>query len=327
MKPKVLITYNIFGELYREILKDFEVTMPVSGVDSFTYEEVLAVIGEYDALLSMWNFPVNEQLLKAGKHLKIVANYAVGFDNIDVATATKLGITVANTPDPVVEPTADIAMGLILSLMRGIPNFDKRQRKGNYVKGIMNNLGHSLEGKLLGIYGMGRIGKALARRAKASGMNIAYHNRHRLSLQEEQQIGAEYLSLEELISTSDVLSLNAPLTTETHHVINEQRLSMMKPDAYLINTARGPLVDEKALVVALRENRIAGAGLDVYEFNDTVSSELLQLENTVLTPHVGTQTVEGRREIARFASTNIRNFFFGGKVARVNSTKSEQCDE
>ncbi len=318
MKPKVLITYNIFGELYREILKDFEVTMPVAGVESFTYEEVLAVIGEYDALLSMWNFPVDEQLLNAGSKLKIVANYAVGFDNIDVVAATKHSVVVANTPDPVVEPTADIAMGLILSLMRGITDFDKRQRKGNYVKGIMNNLGYSLEGKLLGIYGMGRIGRALARRAKASGMYVAYHNRNRLPLHEEKQLDVKYMLLDELISSSDVISLNAPLTSDTYHIINEERLSMMKPNAFLINTARGPLVDEYALVKALRENRIAGAGLDVYEFNDTVSKELLQLENTVLTPHVGTQTVEGRYEMARFASTNIRNFFFGGRVTRVN---------
>ena len=318
MKPKVLITYNIFGELYRSILTEFDVTIPAPGVESFTYDEVLSVIGEYDALLSMWNFPVDERLLAAAKKLKIVANYAVGYDNIDVSVATKQNIVVANTPDPVTAPTADIAMGLIISLLRGIPAYDKRQRVGGYVKGIMTDLGYSLSGKQLGILGMGRIGKALATRAKAFGMCVAYNNRNRLSVTEEQQYDAQYMTFDELISTSDILSINAPLTPDTYHIIDADALSKMKPGAYIVNTARGPLIDEKALVEALRNKKIAGAGLDVYEFNDTVSKELTELDNTVLLPHIGTQTVEARRDMAKFAATNIRNFFYGGRVARVN---------
>ena len=319
MKPKILITYNIFGELYREILKNFEVTMPAPGVETFTYDEVLRVIHEYDALLSMWNFPVDKQLLMAATNLKIVANFAVGYDNIDVEEATRLGITVANTPDPVTDPTADIAMGLMLDVMRGITAFDKRQRKGNYVKGIMKHLGTSLVGKRLGILGLGRIGRAVAKRAMAFGMNVVYYNRHRLATEEENALGVVYVTLDELFTGSDVLSLNAPLTPETYHIVDARRLQMMKPTAYLINTARGPLVDEYALVEALRSGTIAGAGLDVFEFNDTVCSALLELENTVLTPHIGTQTMEGRREMAQFAATNIANFFFGGRVAKVNN--------
>lgn len=319
MKPKILITYNIFGELYREILKNFEVTMPAPGVETFTYDEVLRVIHEYDALLSMWNFPVDKQLLLAATNLKIVANFAVGYDNIDVEEATRLGITVANTPDPVTDPTADIAMGLMLDVMRGITAFDKRQRKGNYIKGIMKHLGTSLVGKRLGILGLGRIGRAVAKRAMAFGMNVVYYNRHRLAVEEENSLGVAYVTLDELFTGSDVLSLNAPLTPQTYHIVDARRLQMMKPTAYLINTARGPLVDECALVEALRSGTIAGAGLDVYEFNDTVCSALLELENTVLTPHIGTQTMEGRREMAQFAATNIANFFFGGRVARVNN--------
>ena len=318
MKPKVLITYNIFGELYRSILTEFDVTIPAPGVESFTYDEVLSVIGEYDALLSMWNFPVDERLLAAAKKLKIVANYAVGYDNIDVSAATKQNIVVANTPDPVTAPTADIAMGLIISLLRGIPAYDKRQRVGGYVKGIMTDLGYSLSGKQLGILGMGRIGKALATRAKAFGMCVAYNNRNRLSVTEEQQYDAQYMTFDELISTSDILSINAPLTPDTYHIIDADALSKMKPGAYIVNTARGPLIDEKSLVEALRNKKIAGAGLDVYEFNDTVSKELTELDNTVLLPHIGTQTVEARRDMAKFAATNIRNFFYGGRVARVN---------
>ncbi|MBO7279816.1 MAG: dihydrofolate reductase [Bacteroidaceae bacterium] len=319
MKPKVLITYNIFGELYREILKEFEVTMPPLGVESFTYDEVLDVIGDYDALLSMWNFPVDKRLLDAAHKLKIVANFAVGYDNIDVVEATTHGVTIANTPDPVTAPTADIAVGLMIDVMRGITSFDKLQRKGNYVKGIMKNLGTSLSGKRLGILGMGRIGKAVAKRALSFGMEIVYNNRNRLTVADEQEYLARYVGLDELFSTADVVSINAPLTPETFHIVDAARLAQMKPSAFLINTARGPLVDEKALVEALRGGTIAGAGLDVYEFNDAVTDELLALDNTVLTPHIGTQTVDGRREMAQFAATNIVNFFFGGRVARVNN--------
>ena len=319
MKPKVLITYNIFGELYREILKEFEVTMPPLGVESFTYDEVLDVIGDYDALLSMWNFSVDKRLLDAAHKLKIVANFAVGYDNIDVVEATTHGVTIANTPDPVTAPTADIAVGLMIDVMRGITSFDKLQRKGNYVKGIMKNLGTSLSGKRLGILGMGRIGKAVAKRALSFGMEIVYNNRNRLTVADEQEYLARYVGLDELFSTADVVSINAPLTPETFHIVDAARLAQMKPSAFLINTARGPLVDEKALVEALRNGTIAGAGLDVYEFNDAVTDELLALGNTVLTPHIGTQTVDGRREMAQFAATNIVNFFFGGRVARVNN--------
>lgn len=293
--------------------------MPAPGVESFTYDEVLDVIGDCDALLSMWNFPVDKRLLDAAQKLKIVANFAVGFDNIDVAEATAHRVTVANTPDPVTAPTADIAVGLMIDVMRGITSFDKLQRKGNYVKGIMKNLGTSLSGKRLGILGLGRIGKAVAKRASAFGMEIVYNNRRRLSAMDEQEYSARYVSLDELFSTSDVVSLNAPLTPETYHIVDGARLAQMKPSAFLINTARGPLVDEKALVEALRSGTIAGAGLDVYEFNDAVTDELLALDNTVLTPHIGTQTVDGRREMAQFAATNIVNYFFGGRVARVNN--------
>lgn len=293
--------------------------MPAPGVESFTYDEVLDVIGDCDALLSMWNFPVDKRLLDAAQKLKIVANFAVGFDNIDVAEATAHRVTVANTPDPVTAPTADIAVGLMIDVMRGITSFDKLQRKGNYVKGIMKNLGTSLSGKRLGILGLGRIGKAVAKRASAFGMEIVYNNRRRLSAIDEQEYSARYVSLDELFSTADVVSLNAPLTPETYHIVDGARLAQMKPTAFLINTARGPLVDEKALVEALRSGTIAGAGLDVYEFNDAVTDELLALDNTVLTPHIGTQTVDGRREMAQFAATNIVNYFFGGRVARVNN--------
>ncbi|MBR5511695.1 MAG: NAD(P)-binding domain-containing protein [Bacteroidaceae bacterium] len=318
MKPRVLITYNIYRDVYKEVLKDFDIIMPAEGIETFKYEDVLPVVDSFDAILSMWNFPIDQQLLDAAKNLKIVSNYAVGYDNIDVVHATRCGVVVANTPDPVTEPTADIAMGLMLSLMRRIVDCDNMLRAKELKWGIMNNLGTSLSGKQLGIIGMGRIGKAVARRALACGMSIVYHNRNRMSAIDEKLYNAKYVSLDELIETSDVVSLNAPLTSETYHIIDANRLAQMKRDAFLINTARGPLVDEKALIEALKNGTIKGAGLDVFETGDNVCDELLALPNTVLVPHIGTQTVETRREMAEFAATNILNFFNGGKVAQVN---------
>lgn len=318
MKPRVLITYNIYRDVYKEVLKDFDIIMPAEGIETFKYEDVLPVVDSFDAILSMWNFPIDQQLLDAAKNLKIVSNYAVGYDNIDVVHATRCGVVVANTPDPVTEPTADIAMGLMLSLMRRIVDCDNMLRAKELKWGIMNNLGTSLSGKQLGIIGMGRIGKAVARRALACGMNIVYHNRNRMSAIDEKLYNAKYVSLDELIETSDVVSLNAPLTSETYHIIDANRLAQMKRDAFLINTARGPLVDEKALIEALKNGTIKGAGLDVFETGDNVCDEFLALPNTVLVPHIGTQTVETRREMAEFAATNILNFFNGGKVAQVN---------
>ena len=318
MKPRVLITYNIYRDVYKEVLKDFDIIMPAEGIETFKYEDVLPVVDSFDAILSMWNFPIDQQLLDAAKNLKIVSNYAVGYDNIDVVHATRCGVVVANTPDPVTEPTADIAMGLMLSLMRRIVDCENMLRAKELKWGIMNNLGTSLSGKQLGIIGMGRIGKAVARRALACGMSIVYHNRNRMSAIDEKLYNAKYVSLDELIETSDVVSLNAPLTSETYHIIDANRLAQMKRDAFLINTARGPLVDEKALIEALKNGTIKGAGLDVFETGDNVCDELLALPNTVLVPHIGTQTVETRREMAEFAATNILNFFNGGKVAQVN---------
>ena len=318
MKPRVLITYNIYRDVYKEVLKDCDIIMPAEGIETFKYEDVLPVVDSFDAILSMWNFPIDQQLLDAAKNLKIVSNYAVGYDNIDVVHATRCGVVVANTPDPVTEPTADIAMGLMLSLMRRIVDCDNMLRAKELKWGIMNNLGTSLSGKQLGIIGMGRIGKAVARRALACGMSIVYHNRNRMSAIDEKLYNAKYVSLDELIETSDVVSLNAPLTSETYHIIDANRLAQMKRDAFLINTARGPLVDEKALIEALKNGTIKGAGLDVFETGDNVCDELLALPNTVLVPHIGTQTVETRREMAEFAATNILNFFNGGKVAQVN---------
>ncbi len=318
MKKRVLVTYNMFREGYSELMERYDVTFPPDGVESFTYEEVLGMISEYDALQSMFNFKVDRALMEAGgERLKIVSNYAVGYDNVDLVAARELGIAVTNTPDPVTEPTADQAMALILGVSRRVAELDRGLRRGGVTVALLNNLGHSLYGATLGIVGMGRIGQAVARRAVASGMKIVYNNRSRLSEELERKYSAQYLSFDELLSVSDVVSINAPHTPETHHLIGAEELKKMKRSAVLVNTARGPLVDEHALVEALRSGEIWGAGLDVFEFGDYPLDELLGMESVLLTPHVGTQTIEVRHEMAAYVSRNIINFFEGGVVAYV----------
>lgn len=317
-KKKVLVTYKMPIEGYAELLKDFDVTF--SKGQSFTEEEVMEVIQEYDALLSMFDFKVTKALIDKATRLKIVSNYAVGYDNVDVNYCTEKGIQVTNTPKPVTQPTADQAMGLLLAVSRNIALCDRKLRTPGALKwGLLENLGLSIYGKTLGIIGMGRIGKALALRATACGMRIVYSNRTRLPLEEEQKYQATWLPFDELIQTSDCISINAPLTPETYHIISEREFEMMKKNAIVINTARGPLIDEEALVRALKKGHIWGAGLDVFELGEVLHPELLTLDNVVLNPHTGTQTFEVRHEMSVIASQNIIHFFEGKEpVFRVN---------
>ena len=213
----------------------------------------------------------------------------------------------------------------MLAVARRITDVDRRLRiPGALEWTLLANLGYSLGGKTLGILGMGRIGQALARRAKASCMNVIYHNRHRVSPEIEQQYDAKYIEFEELLKTSDFISVNVPYSKDTWHLIGKEQIELMKPTAILVNTARGPIVDELALADALKNKRIWGAGLDVFEFGDKVSPEILACENAVITPHVGTQTYDVRNEMAEFVSRNIINFYEGGPVAFVNKVEKRK---
>ncbi len=265
---KILVTYDMFREGFTELESKYEVTFP-KGRD-FTYEEVFDMIPEYDVLCSMFDFPVNKELIDHASKLRLIANYAVGYNNIDVAYALEKGLTVANTPDPVTAPTANIALGLMLDTARRITECDRKLRTlGKDMKvGVLENLGMPVTGQTLGIIGMGRIGKALAKRANALGMDVIYHNRRQLCIEDETKLNVTYVSKEELLAKADFVSLNAPYTPDTYHILGEEEFKQMKPSAILINTARGPLVDEHALVKALREGTIHGAGLDVFEFGD-----------------------------------------------------------
>lgn len=315
---KILVTYDMFREGFTELVDKYDVTFP-EGRD-FTYEEVFEMIPEYDVLCSMFDFPVDKKLIDHAPNLQLIANYAAGYNNIDVAYALEKGLTVANTPDPVTAPTANLALGLMLDTARRITECDRKLRTlGKDMKvGVLENLGMNVTGKTLGILGMGRIGKALAKRANACGMEVIYHNRRQLYIEEETKLNVTYVSKEELLANSDFVSLNAPYTSETHHIIGEEELRQMKPTAILINTARGPLVDEQALVKALQDGTIWGAGLDVFEFGDYPLPELLAMDNVVLTPHIGTQTTEVRVVMARTVCNNVIGFLEGDRpVSRV----------
>jgi lactate dehydrogenase-like 2-hydroxyacid dehydrogenase len=305
---KILITYDMLRVAYAELTRRYDVSFPDGRY--FTYNEVLGIISEYNVLCPMFNFPVDKQLIDHATNLKLIANYAVGYNNIDVAYAFEKGITVTNTPEPVVAPTANLALGLMIDLARRITECDRKLRTEKIAMkiGVMENLGAQITGRTLGILGMGHIGKALCKRSRACGMNVIYHNRRPLDVEEETKLNVIYVSFNKLLKESDFLSLNAPLTAETYHIIDEKAFSMMKPSSFLINTARGPLVDEHALVDALKYNHIRGAALDVFEFGDYPLPELLELENVVLTPHIGTQTLDVRLDMIHAVCNNVIGF-------------------
>lgn len=290
----------------------------------FSTEELQERIADADILVSTFDYAVPAEILARGARLRLVANFGVGFNNIDVAYCKAHGILVTNTPHTVTEPTAEHCFALMHTLAHRTAELDRklRQKDPSIVFGVMNNLGVSLYGKQLGIIGMGRIGTALARRALACGMKVAYHNRHKNVIHfsngdericEGSPKGEQiiYMSLDELLATSDYVSLNLPYTPEVHHLINRETLKKMKPTAFLINTARGAHVDEAALAEALRTGVIAGAALDVYEHEPHISEELLGLDNVVLSPHVGTGTIDGRLDMCHEVETNILHLIAG----------------
>jgi glyoxylate reductase len=268
--------------------------------------ELLALVEGAEAVLTLLHDRVDEELLEAaGSQLRCVANVAVGYDNVDLAAAERRGVVVTNTPGVLDDATADLTMALILAATRRLAEGDRLVRSGRpWSWGMGFMLGSSLQGKRLGIVGLGGIGKWVAQRARAFGMEIVYHQRNQAPAEVEAALGAELLPLEQLLASADVVSLHCPLTPETHHLIGAEQLAAMKPSAVLVNAARGPIVDEAALAEALAAGRIAAAGLDVFEREPEVEPGLLQLDNVVLSPHLGSATVETRTAMAELAARN-----------------------
>ena len=281
---------------------------------------------ETNVLVSTFDYKVSREVINSMPNLQLIANFGAGYNNIDLDTCRERGIRVTNTPKSVIEPTAELAFALMMAVSRRIVEFDKKLRveslelrevgkfKAESLFGVMKNLSHSLYGKTLGIIGMGRIGQALARRAAASGMKIIYHNRHEINGDALKALNGgndemvKYVDFQTLLQDSDFVSLNLPYTPEVHHLIGKPELGMMKRTAFLINTARGAHVHEEALIEALKNGIIAGAAMDVYEFEPSISTELLSLPNVVLSPHTGTGTWEGRIAMCEEVSDNILAF-------------------
>ncbi len=290
----------------------FTTALPREGFARLIDHELDVPFGEAQVLVSTFDYLVTRELISTMPYLRLVANFGVGYNNIDLKACKERGIRVTNTPQPVIEPTAELAFALMHAVARRTAELDRKVRLDAAEPfGVMNNLGRSLYGKTLGIIGLGRIGKAVARRAIASGMKIIYHNRHRLTDNEEQQYQARYVLFNELLSQSDFVSLHLPYTSDTHHLIGAAELEMMKPSAFLINTARGAHVDEKALIAALQKGQIAGAAMDVYEFEPNISEELKHLDQVVLSPHVGTGTWDDRVKMCENVTDNILAFIQG----------------
>ncbi|HET8956430.1 MAG TPA: D-glycerate dehydrogenase [Solirubrobacterales bacterium] len=284
--------------------------------------DLLELVAGAEAVLTLLGDRVDEEFLDAaGPQLRCVANVAVGYDNVDVAAAERRGVVVTNTPGVLDDATADLTMALILAATRRIVEGDRLVRSGrDWNWGMHFMLGSSLQGKRLGIVGLGSIGKWVAQRARAFGMEIAYHQRNPAPAEVEAALGAERMPLERLLAEADVLSLHCPLTPETHHLIGAAELAAMKPSAVLVNVARGPVVDEAALAEALAEGRIAAAGLDVYEHEPQVEPRLLELDNVVLSPHLGSATVETRTAMAELAARNAISVLSGqGPLTPVTS--------
>lgn len=269
-------------------------------------ERLLMSVKDKQGVICTINDRIDRALLKKATSLKIIANYGVGYDNIDLEAATERGVMVSNTPGVLTDSTADTAFALILATARRVVEGDRMTREGKFRFWTpFGFLGRDVTGKRLGIVGMGRIGRALARRAMGFDMQVVYHNRRKIDDFLEKELRAEYMDMDTLLAGSDFVSIHVPLTRETRHLIGKRELNMMKKEAYLINTSRGPVVNEKALIKALQNGVIAGAGLDVYEKEPALTPGLTDLDNVVILPHIGSATIETRTKMAMLAAENL----------------------
>lgn len=303
--PKIVVTGRL-PEVAIERLREVGTVWNWTSDDLIPLDVRTAELADAVAAVTLLPDRVDPEFLDSAPKLQIVANVAVGYNNIDVAACTARGVRVTNTPGVLTDATADLAMGLTLAVTRRLGEGERLIRSGaDWAWGMFMMLGTSLQGRRLGIVGLGGIGRALATRARAFGMEVVYHNRSVVDRAVERQLDTSWVSLEELLATSDVVSLNCPYSDETHHLIDAAALASMRPSAFLINTARGAIVDEAALVEALASDTIAGAALDVFEHEPTVHPGLLEFDNVVLVPHLGSATVETRAAMAELAARNV----------------------
>ena len=296
----VLVTRRLPAAVIQKLKASADVDL-YTGETAIAPVDLRARIADKDALVCLLTDAITADVMDAAPRLKVIANVAVGYNNIDVAHARAKGIVVTNTPDVLTEAVADFAWAMILAITRRISEGERVVRSGQWKGWALDfMLGSELRGKQLGLVGVGRIGRAVAARAPAFGMRVAYAARRPIVLE-----GAEAMSLDKLLNTSDVVSLHVPLTPETKHLIDKKAIARMKRSAYLINTARGPVIDEAALAWAMQQRLLAGAALDVYENEPAVHPDLLQLDNVLLLPHLGSATTETRTAMADLAADNV----------------------
>ena len=305
MKTRILITGNLPENVISPLKDKYNVEMNQED-RLMDRQDIISKLKDKQGLLPMLTDSINEEVLNSAPHLKMIANFGVGYNNIDVRLAAARGIMVSNTPGVLTEATAELAFTLILSVSRRLVEGDRMVREGRFkFWAPMLFLGREVTGKTLGIIGMGKIGEAIAVRAKSFNMKILYHNRKRIDYKDEKKLGVGYVDLKTLLAESDFVSLNVPLTEETRYLIGKNELSLMKSTAFIINTSRGAVIDEKALVEVLRKRKIGGAGLDVYENEPALTPGLTELDNVILLPHVGSGTQETRIKIGKLAVENL----------------------
>ena len=314
-KEKVLVTGIVPKEGLTELMEKFDVTY---SEEPFTREYVLENLHKYDALLLMGQ-KADKEFIEAGKNLKLISLNAVGFDHVDIEFAKSKGIVVENSPQAVRVPTAEMTFALLLAATKRLAFYDKIVRAGNWIDPSERKYqGLTLEGATLGVYGFGRIGQTIAKLAQSFGMKVLYHDTFRLSEEKEKELNVKYVEFDELLKNSDVITIHAPGLPTTKGKFNKEAFKKMKNRSYLINAARGPIIVEADLVEALKTGEIAGAGLDVFEFEPKVSEELRALDSVIMAPHAGTGTVEGRITLAKEAAENIIEFFAGNLRNVVN---------
>lgn len=310
---KVIVTRRLPDAVELRLKELFDTELNPSD-EAFTAEQLAQAVGRADVLVSTVTDDVSDEILsQAGDQFKLIAQFGAGVDNIDVEAANKRGITVTNTPGVLTDDTADVTMALILAVPRRMHEGIELMEAGKFDGWAPTwMMGRRLAGKRLGIIGMGRIGQAVARRAKAFGLQIHYHNRKKVSHLIEEELDATYWdSLDQMLSRMDIVSVNCPHTPATFHLLNSRRLELMKSDAFIVNTARGEVIDEAALAQALQTGKLAGAGLDVFEREPAVNPDLMGLPNVILLPHMGSATVEGRIEMGEKVIINIKTFADG----------------
>lgn len=312
-QPKILVARAVFPEIIRQLEQHFEVEHNQAD-QVFSRAELTARLKDKAGAFTTGTERIDAELLAACPHLRIVANMAVGYNNFDVPAMTARGVLATNTPDVLTETTADFGFALLMATARRMAESEHFLRAGKWTKWAYDMFaGSDIHGSTLGILGMGRIGQGIARRgAHGFGMNVIYHNRSRLSPALEADCKARYVSKEELLKTADHLVLVLPYSAESHHAIGAAELAQMKPTATLVNVARGGIVDDAALAQALREKKIAAAGLDVFEGEPKVHPDLLTVPNVVLTPHIASATVPTRKAMAQLAADNLVGFLVNG---------------